>query len=136
MELNWKILLIGGAAIVLLVAFGNNPVENARKAKKEAMKGKDPVLESIREHSEKNARRQPAASQPRNSRPAYPQQPARTGYFGSGATGNAGAPDMPDYMYSGGQPRGGVQPPPAPASTGGYYPPPAPTPPAPRPAAR
>lgn len=51
--MNIKLLLIGVVVIILLVAFGRNPMEERRKEKAESMKGKDMLVESIKEHNSK-----------------------------------------------------------------------------------
>ena len=53
MGIDKKWLIIGGILIVLLVAFGRNPVQEAAKRAELARKGKDPLVEAINEHNTK-----------------------------------------------------------------------------------
>lgn len=55
MQINPKWLIIGGILILLLVAFGRNPVSEAHKRLELSKKGKDPLIEAIQEHNAKNS---------------------------------------------------------------------------------
>lgn len=133
MGIDLKYLIIGGILVILLVAFGNNPVENARNAREEEKKGKDPLMESIREYNEKNSggRASTAASTRNNyTSSGGAQSYGGSGFFGSGnnaATEYNAEPRMPGYMYPGGQtPPVSANPAAAASQASGYYPPPVP----------
>lgn len=90
--MNIKLLLVGVVVIVLLVAFGRNPMEERRKEKAESMKGKDMLVESIKEH---------------NSKRRMPKMGSNSGGIlgtrSSGSTGGAPArtrtsPQYPSYL--------------------------------------
>lgn len=51
MDINLKWVAIGGILVILLIAFGRNPVEEGRQRRAEAMKGKDPLVHAIEEHN-------------------------------------------------------------------------------------
>lgn len=50
-NLNIKWIIIGVIFLILVVAFGRNPVQERREAREEAKKGKDMLVESINEHN-------------------------------------------------------------------------------------
>jgi hypothetical protein len=51
--MNMKWVIIGAILVVLLVAFGRNPVEEKRERAEREMQGKDPLIHAIEEHNKK-----------------------------------------------------------------------------------
>jgi hypothetical protein len=50
-NINMKWLIIGGILVVLLIAFGKNPVAESRKRYEMSKQGKDPLIQSIEEYN-------------------------------------------------------------------------------------
>lgn len=98
MDFNIKYVLIGLVLVILMVAFGNNPVENKRAEREAEAEGKDPLMESIRQYQEEN---------PRSENGTLDQE------LQNQPGGMAPAPDAD---------QAGIQPQPA-APQSGYYPP-------------
>lgn len=124
MELNLKWIIIGLVFVTLMVAFGNNPVENRRKERAEAMKDKDPLMESIREYNEKNTGGTPMGGNSSFSGGGYDSYGGGYDNEFGGSSASQPAPQMPSYMYPQGSQQTGAAPakPPTPANS--YYPPP------------
>jgi hypothetical protein len=86
--MNVKYIIIGAVLVMLLVAFGRNPIEERRQERLESKKGKDPLMEAINEH---NAKPGLGASRSRyRSGDFSEQQPVD------------GSQPMPGYMYNNG----------------------------------
>src|SRR5258708_253214 len=49
-NINMKWLVIGGIILVLLIAFGRNPADEAKKRYELSKKGKDPLMQAIEEY--------------------------------------------------------------------------------------
>jgi hypothetical protein len=90
--MNIKWMIIAGIFVVLLVVFGHNPVASRRAAKEASLKGKDRLVESIKEYNTKPTHfgsslfggSKSAAPEsdkvvtPAPARPIYPNYPANT----------------------------------------------------------
>lgn len=123
------VIVIAILFVILMVAFGRNPVEEAREERAKALVGKDPLINAIEEHNKKaggitgfGAMGEGAPSMPtyQNPQGSMPTQP----YTGQ-------PPNYPGYMMKDGQPRNYQQPQtPAAPSQDNYYPPAAPSQPA------
>lgn len=125
-DIKW--LLIGGVVLLLLVAMGNNPVENAKREFEESKKGKDPLMESIREFNEKQS---PAGDRTSSgsvdTRISNHSQPLWSDVAGQGSAypETNVTPVMPSYMYRDGQqPSQPAEQPQNMGAGNGYYPPP------------
>jgi hypothetical protein len=109
--MNIKWIIIGAVLVLLLVVFGRNPVSEHRKQKAEEMKGKDALVESIKEHNKKSIfggamgdvpMAPQAVSPPRLQYPSYmmkqpdvqPQTPTS-----QGASAKPAAPQQPESYY-------------------------------------
>jgi hypothetical protein len=51
--MNIKLIIAGVIFLILIVAFGRNPIEEQRQAREAAKVGKDPLVESIHEYNTK-----------------------------------------------------------------------------------
>jgi len=129
--MNMKLILIGAVFIVLLVAFGRNPVEEGRERRAKAMEGKDPLIHAIQEHNSENK------TGSRGGRKFSPRGPRGTGAknmpsgavrVGDNKKNNIYRTQNRATMYGAPPTPTGTQTAPTPSiqnSQGGYYPPPA-----------
>lgn len=133
--MNPIVVIVAIVIAILMVAFGRNPIENAREEKAKMLEGKDPLIHAIEEHNKAKAGFTGGFGSMMGETPNYPtqqQQPAFQGqpvYQGQPTT--AQPPNYPGYMMPDGQPRNyqqqQIQQPQEPANPNSYYPPPAST---------
>jgi len=57
MDWTSKWVWIGALLVILLIAFGRNPIEEGRQERKRQMKGKDPLVHAIEEHNKEDKNR-------------------------------------------------------------------------------
>ncbi|MFW0776579.1 MAG: hypothetical protein ACN2B6_02530 [Rickettsiales bacterium] len=128
-----KLVVIVGAVLVLLVAFGRNPVEEGRDRRAKAMEGKNPLVHAIQEHNSDS------------NKMGFSRNGKNMSYGNNRGTRGTGAKNLPSGAIKVGSnkrsrrtqnrstmygtppsvtnpaPSGSIQ-----QSGGGYYPPPAP----------
>jgi len=82
--MNTKLVIVGSVLIILMVLFGNNPVEEARKERELKYKGlDDPLMRAIQDYHEQNV---------------FGGGVAGNGKLENGASSRSGSVVYPDYM--------------------------------------
>ncbi len=127
--MNPIVVIIAVLFCILMVAFGNNPIEEAKEEYAKKMEGKDPLIHAIEEHNKATQFQDFGVGDALNTVPGsqrtYTYSPNNTGY--QDPTG--APPNYPGYMMRDGQPQNYQQPQlvpsqPAQQPQNNYYPPP------------
>ncbi len=121
-----KFVLIGIVLVVLMVAFGRNPVEEAKQDREAALRGRDPLVAAIEEHNAKGRNRTWRGMDFGAGGTSGAQSPSHT--RGNMGAGGIYQPPANASMYPNREtnlaPPGTALPAPAPGAQQDYYPPP------------